>query len=105
MPLTRKNPRDPDSPFLTREAIGKGASFRSRFPNVDPQKIEVVRVADEARASSRPRVSERTKKRTKLSVPLASDLVTQLRATGPEWPELADKILRAGLKRRKQKAA
>jgi hypothetical protein len=100
MLITRKNPRDPDSPFLNREALGRGKSFKERFPNADFSRVTVVCVPDEP-----VKPSARTAKEAKTNVPLASDLVTQRRQTGPDWPELADKILRSGLKKLKPKAA
>jgi uncharacterized protein (DUF4415 family) len=103
MPLTKKNPRDSDSPFLTREAVGKGISFQKRFPGVDPKKIKVQRVADDAEKNTARSATKRTIET--ISVPVSHDVAVELRATGPEWPKLADKILRDGLKKLKQKAA
>jgi uncharacterized protein (DUF4415 family) len=103
MPNTRKNPRDPDSPFITREGLRKGISFRERFPGVDPKMIRVICVPDEKTKPTPRRVTKRAT--TMTSVPVSRYVVTKLRATGPQWPDLADKILRDGLKKLKQKAA
>lgn len=96
MPITRKNPDDPDSPFLTAEAIGKGVRFRDRFPIADFSKVTMVEVDDEGNK----RVISTTEK-----IAISSDIVDELRKTGPDWIDSAEKILRAGLQERKQEAA
>jgi hypothetical protein len=47
MPVTRKNARDPDSPYLTRDAIGKGRTFGQRFPDAHSKSIKVMPVTGE----------------------------------------------------------
>jgi uncharacterized protein (DUF4415 family) len=89
MPNTRKNPRDPDSPFITREGMRNAVPFRERFPNADLSKVTVVM----------------TEEKEEIKLSLSKDIVTKLRATGPEWSSLAEEILRSGLKRRKKIAA
>jgi hypothetical protein len=60
MPNTRKNPRDPDSPFLTREFFKNAKPFKERSPHWDSSSVTVVEVDDEAQASpSNPSTKEK----------------------------------------------
>ena len=86
MPNTGKNPRHPDSPFVTAEGMARAVPFRQRFPNMDTSTITAV--ADPPDGHD----LRSSPAKQQITVRLSQDVIAALRATGPDWSGLADDL-------------